>query len=61
AQRHHKMPLRHTTATKRNYVLMWFYDSKRGVCFRFWYGGCGGNKNRFTTQKECENLCGKSR
>ncbi|XP_023137697.2 collagen alpha-6(VI) chain-like isoform X2 [Amphiprion ocellaris] len=45
----------------QNYVLMWFYDSKRGVCSRFWYGGCGGNKNRFTMQKECENLCGKSR
>uniref|UniRef100_A0A3Q1HBP2 BPTI/Kunitz inhibitor domain-containing protein n=1 Tax=Acanthochromis polyacanthus TaxID=80966 RepID=A0A3Q1HBP2_9TELE len=41
----------------QNYVLMWFYDSKQGKCSRFWYGGCGGNENRFTTQKECENLC----
>uniref|UniRef100_A0A3Q1EVF6 BPTI/Kunitz inhibitor domain-containing protein n=1 Tax=Acanthochromis polyacanthus TaxID=80966 RepID=A0A3Q1EVF6_9TELE len=43
-----------------NYVLMWFYDSKQGKCSRFWYGGCGGNENRFTTQKECENLCVRS-
>ncbi|XP_008296194.1 collagen alpha-4(VI) chain-like [Stegastes partitus] len=41
----------------QDYTLMWFYDSKRGVCSRFWYGGCGGNKNRFMTQKECEKLC----
>ncbi|XP_051812864.1 collagen alpha-6(VI) chain-like isoform X1 [Acanthochromis polyacanthus] len=44
----------------QNYVLMWFYDSKQGKCSRFWYGGCGGNENRFTTQKECENLCVRS-
>ena len=40
-----------------NYTMMWFYDNEQSECSRFWYGGCGGNKNRFETQEECENLC----
>ncbi|XP_074510388.1 collagen alpha-6(VI) chain-like isoform X2 [Sebastes fasciatus] len=40
-----------------NYSLMWFYDSEQGRCSRFWYGGCGGNGNRFHTHKDCEKLC----
>ncbi|XP_044214942.1 PI-stichotoxin-Hcr2h [Thunnus albacares] len=41
----------------QNYTLMWFFDSKRGECSPFWYGGCSGNSNRFETQKACEKLC----
>ncbi|CAL9706058.1 unnamed protein product [Knipowitschia caucasica] len=36
---------------------MWFYDSLQRECSRFWFGGCGGNANRFKTQQECEALC----
>ncbi|NXX29716.1 CO6A3 protein, partial [Nicator chloris] len=43
--------------TCRNFVLTWYYDPKTKSCARFWYGGCGGNENRFNTQKECEKLC----
>ncbi|XP_071325050.1 collagen alpha-6(VI) chain-like [Trachinotus anak] len=42
----------------RNYTLRWYFNSSRGRCSPFWYSGCGGNKNRFETQRECENLCG---
>ncbi|XP_073341613.1 collagen alpha-6(VI) chain [Pagrus major] len=41
----------------QNYTMVWFYDTKQNECSRFWYGGCGGNENRFTTQEECEHLC----
>ncbi|XP_077159547.1 collagen alpha-4(VI) chain-like isoform X2 [Paroedura picta] len=43
-----------------DYRLKWYYHQGRDMCFQFWYGGCGGNKNRFETQKECEILCRKS-
>uniref|UniRef100_A0A3P8TUG6 BPTI/Kunitz inhibitor domain-containing protein n=1 Tax=Amphiprion percula TaxID=161767 RepID=A0A3P8TUG6_AMPPE len=41
----------------QNYIMMWFFDTEQNECSRFWYGGCGGNENRFKTQEECENLC----
>nr|XP_033497526.1 collagen alpha-6(VI) chain-like isoform X1 [Epinephelus lanceolatus] len=41
----------------QNYTMMWFFDTEQRECSRFWYGGCGGNENRFQTQEECENLC----
>ncbi|XP_041843639.1 collagen alpha-6(VI) chain-like isoform X2 [Melanotaenia boesemani] len=41
----------------QNYTMMWFFDTEQSECSRFWYGGCGGNQNRFKTQDECENLC----
>ncbi|XP_027131185.1 collagen alpha-6(VI) chain isoform X3 [Larimichthys crocea] len=40
-----------------NYTMVWFFDTEQNECSRFWYGGCGGNGNRFQTQDECENLC----
>uniref|UniRef100_A0ABM5GPK5 Collagen alpha-4(VI) chain-like n=1 Tax=Pogona vitticeps TaxID=103695 RepID=A0ABM5GPK5_9SAUR len=40
-----------------NYHLKWYFNKKLNTCSRFWYGGCGGNKNRFETQEECEALC----
>ncbi|KAM3613790.1 uncharacterized protein V6R79_005100 [Siganus canaliculatus] len=41
----------------QNYTMMWFFDTEQSECARFWFGGCGGNGNRFQTQEECENLC----
>ncbi|TFK02284.1 Collagen alpha-3(VI) chain [Platysternon megacephalum] len=43
--------------TCREFVLKWYYDSETKSCARFWYGGCGGNENKFNTQKECEKVC----
>lgn len=39
-------------------VAKWFYDSRDGVCKQFLYGGCQGNKNKFSTREECEQRCG---
>ncbi|XP_070180043.1 papilin-like isoform X2 [Littorina saxatilis] len=41
----------------REYEIFWYHDSSQGGCTRFYYGGCGGNDNRFTSQAECEQRC----
>ncbi|XP_072880204.1 collagen alpha-6(VI) chain-like isoform X2 [Hemitrygon akajei] len=51
--------LKQETGLCQNYTIKWFFDNERG-CERFWYGGCGGNANRFDTKKECENSCLKN-
>ncbi|KAI8043627.1 hypothetical protein M5D96_004960 [Drosophila gunungcola] len=33
------------------------YFSATNTCFKFNYGGCGGNANRFSTKEECEAKC----
>lgn len=33
------------------------YDADSGQCERFFYGGCGGNGNNFTTLGACERAC----
>uniref|UniRef100_A0A3Q0T2G7 BPTI/Kunitz inhibitor domain-containing protein n=1 Tax=Amphilophus citrinellus TaxID=61819 RepID=A0A3Q0T2G7_AMPCI len=45
-------PLTSDQGDCENYTMMWFFDTKQKACARFWYGGCGGNKNRFVTQEE---------
>lgn len=49
--------LRQDQGDCQTYTMMWFFDIEQNECARFWYGGCGGNQNRFNTQEECENLC----
>ncbi|PAV62665.1 hypothetical protein WR25_20400 isoform A [Diploscapter pachys] len=36
----------------------WTFNSYKGDCEQFTYGGCGGNYNRFQIREECWRLCG---
>lgn len=35
----------------------WWFNKETGKCEEFYYGGCGGNENRYLTQKKCEETC----
>lgn len=48
-----KMEVGHCKAMHSKY----YYDVTSGVCTHFYYGGCGGNDNRFDTMEECEARC----
>uniref|UniRef100_A0A2L2XZH5 Putative serine proteinase inhibitor n=1 Tax=Parasteatoda tepidariorum TaxID=114398 RepID=A0A2L2XZH5_PARTP len=40
------------------YMPRFYYDQEEGMCKKFIYGGCGGNRNNFATEDECYNKCG---
>ena len=44
---------------KENFTVRWFFDRDYGGCSRFWWSGCGGNANKFSDAKACENHCVK--
>ncbi|PIK59156.1 putative collagen alpha-3(VI) chain, partial [Apostichopus japonicus] len=40
--------------------LRWFYDPSTDKCSKFIYHGCGGNQNKFLSQKRCQRVCSAS-
>ncbi|KAH8336674.1 hypothetical protein KR059_000850, partial [Drosophila kikkawai] len=41
----------------RHGVKAWYYNHVTKKCQRFIYTLCGGNENRFYTNKECMDYC----
>ena len=35
----------------------YYFNKDSGTCQQFYYGGCGGNKNNFKTEKSCQSRC----
>ncbi|CAJ0582407.1 unnamed protein product, partial [Mesorhabditis spiculigera] len=40
-----------------NFAVAWYYDRYAHRCREFFYGGCGGTGNRFSTKDECDQQC----
>lgn len=39
------------------WVIKYSYDSDSRSCKAYYYGGCGGNENRFDSLDDCESRC----
>lgn len=42
----------------RAYFTRFFYNHRTQRCEQFVFGGCGGNRNNFETEAECQHTCG---
>ncbi|KAE9548997.1 hypothetical protein FO519_007789 [Halicephalobus sp. NKZ332] len=40
---------------------MFYFDSRMSVCQPFFYKGCGGNSNKFSSAQECKEACSSSK
>ncbi|VDK54878.1 unnamed protein product, partial [Anisakis simplex] len=45
------------TCEDRGFTVKWYYDRFSHRCREFYYGGCGGNNNRFDSFEDCTNEC----
>ncbi|KAK9508658.1 hypothetical protein O3M35_006166 [Rhynocoris fuscipes] len=41
----------------RGHFEKWYFDAVTHTCRKFAFSGCRGNRNQFSTQKECESVC----
>ncbi|XP_034713678.1 kunitz-type protease inhibitor 1a isoform X1 [Etheostoma cragini] len=45
------------TGSCRDSYTKWYYSPLQKDCFRFNYGGCNGNENRFESNEQCMRVC----
>lgn len=39
------------------FTINYWFNKTAGQCESFWYGGSGGNENRFENLDDCINIC----
>ncbi|KAH8382395.1 hypothetical protein KR009_003304 [Drosophila setifemur] len=37
--------------------ILWYYDIIQAQCLTFTYSNCGGNRNRFQRNEDCQEFC----
>ena len=57
AERRRACKLERDSGPCDDYHAVWYFEPVRRQCRRFLYGGCHGNANRFSTERECRALC----
>ncbi|XP_059045746.1 tissue factor pathway inhibitor-like isoform X2 [Achroia grisella] len=55
--RHKTCFLRPDTGPCRADIIQWYFDVKQRKCYRFFWGGCQGNGNKFESKNECLEYC----
>lgn len=52
-----KQPMDLGRGPRHNEISAWYYDDDAGDCYEFSYKGTKGNTNRFSSFRECEDVC----
>ena len=47
----------HDSGDCESFTPKWFYNKNTQSCEIFFYGGCGGNDNKFDTKDDCLQAC----
>ena len=42
-------------------TLLFYYNKQTATCEQFYYNGCDGNDNKFTSEEQCQRRCGEFR
>uniref|UniRef100_A0A1I8C253 BPTI/Kunitz inhibitor domain-containing protein n=1 Tax=Meloidogyne hapla TaxID=6305 RepID=A0A1I8C253_MELHA len=50
-----KLPLEYGNCKRK--LTRFYWDKKSGKCLKFYYTGCGGNRNRFSSRRKCRKRC----
>ncbi|XP_075991271.1 kunitz-type serine protease inhibitor A-like [Anticarsia gemmatalis] len=55
--KHKSCFLRPDTGPCRADIIQWYFDAMRKNCYRFFWGGCQGNGNKFEDRRSCMDYC----
>ncbi|XP_065321236.1 actinia tenebrosa protease inhibitors-like [Gordionus sp. m RMFG-2023] len=53
------LPSNYTTILSKSNITKYYYTDQEDICKPFIFTGCGGNKNNFDDEENCNHLCKK--